>query len=250
MTDIEFEALKIRRATDLIETRISDMIIKGKIHPGEKLPTEKALSEQFNVSVVTVREALRGLEVAGFINKKRGKGGGIYVTETNSDSVRLALTNFLKRKAFSARHLAEVRATIEPTIIRMAVARLERTELETLKSNVSFCETKLDEADDPLPLDVYSEIGYKNLDFHRLIAQATRNPVFALTIDYLMDFIHEFRKSVFTPNRNHWQRVIHEHRAIVTAMENGDAAGAEAEMTAHVKYIDIYQEDESIDFMD
>lgn len=77
MKKIEFESLKIKRATDIIENRISNMIIKGIIKPGEKLPTEKELSEQFDVSIVTVREALRGLEVAGLIEKKRKRWGNI-----------------------------------------------------------------------------------------------------------------------------------------------------------------------------
>ena len=247
---IAFESLKIRRATDLIESRISEMIIKRQLTPGEKLPTEKELSDQFNVSVVTVREALRGLEVAGFINKKRGKGGGIYVTETNSDSVRQAMTSFLRRKALSAHHLAEVRATIEPAIVRAAVPEITDAELKALDENVAYCEQKLAAAAEPLSLEVYTEIGFRNLEFHRSIAQATRNPVFALTIDYLMDFIHEFRKSVFTPNRQHWQQVVMEHRALVTAMQKRNAAEAEAIMVKHVKYIGMYQDDENLDFMD
>jgi GntR family transcriptional regulator, transcriptional repressor for pyruvate dehydrogenase complex len=84
---VEFESVKIRRATDIIENRISRMILNGTIKPGEKLPTEKELSDQFDVSVVTVRQALRGLEVTGMIEKKRGKGGGIYITEIDKSAV-------------------------------------------------------------------------------------------------------------------------------------------------------------------
>src|SRR4030042_6737158 len=136
MKKIEFESLKIRRATDIIENRISTMILKGVVKSGEKLPTEKELSDQFDVSIVTIREALRGLEVAGLIEKKRGKGGGIYVTEINNDSVKRALHTFLKRRDFSAHHLAEVRLTIEPAIVSIASPQITASELTSLEDNL------------------------------------------------------------------------------------------------------------------
>lgn len=73
MKKLEFDSLKIPRAADIIENRISKMIFKDTIKPGDKLPTEKELSKQFDVSVVTVREAMRGLEVAGLIEKKEAR---------------------------------------------------------------------------------------------------------------------------------------------------------------------------------
>jgi GntR family transcriptional repressor for pyruvate dehydrogenase complex len=245
---IEFESLKIRRATDIIENRISNMIIKGTIKPCEKLPTEKELSDQFDVSIVTIREALRGLEVAGLIEKKRGRGGGIYVTQINSDSVKMALNNYLKRRKFSAHHLAEVRLMVEPPIIRIIALQITPDELQGLQDNILYCERRLEKTTPAFPFKEYFSIGEKNIDFHRLIAQATHNPVFVLTIDYLMDFIFDFKKSIFTPDIEHCAQVVVDHRRIFTSLEKGNAEEAEARMLSHLRYLEKYQMNEGIQF--
>ncbi len=152
MKKIEFESLKIHRATDIIENRISGMIINGKVNPGDKLPTEKELSAQFDVSVVTVREALRGLEVAGLIEKRRGKGGGIYVTEIDNESVIKAFHNFLKRRDFSAHHLAQVRLMIEPTMVKIVARQITQEGLDNLEKNLLYCESKLEKETEAIRL--------------------------------------------------------------------------------------------------
>jgi len=246
MKKIEFDSLKIKRATDIIENRISNMIIKGTIKPGEKLPTEKELSNQFDVSIVTIREALRGLEVAGLIEKKRGKGGGIYVTEINSDSVKTTLHNFLKRRDFSAHHLAQVRLTIEPTIVRIATQQITPEKLAEIEENLTFCDKKLEKGTTPIQPRDYHSVGEKNIEFHLLIAQATQNPVLVLTMDYILDFISDFKKSVITLDVDFCSNVVNEHREIFNALKNGNAEGAEAKMLSHLKYLETYQMDERI----
>jgi len=243
MKKIEFESLKIQRATDVIETRISNLIVTGAIKPGEKLPTEKELSFQFDVSIATIREALRGLEVTGLIEKRRGKGGGIYAARISNDFVKAALNKFLKRIEFSADQLTEVRLTIEPTIVKSVASQITTAELKSLENNLIYCENKLKKVTSTLPQKEYANLGGKNIEFHKIIAQATHNPVFMLTIDYLMDFIIEFRKSVFTPNIKHVTQVVRDHRDVLTALKEGNAEKAEAKMLSHLKYLEMYQED-------
>jgi GntR family transcriptional repressor for pyruvate dehydrogenase complex len=245
MKKIEFDSLKIRRATDIIENRISGLIINGNIRPGEKLPTEKELSEQFDVSIVTIREALRGLEVAGMIQKKRGKGGGVYVTEIDNESIMRALHNFFLRSNFSARHLAEVRLMIEPTIVRNVARRLPENESRELEENVAFCEAKLERAKGNLRLNDYRALGERHLEFHKLIAQATSNPVLVLTMDYLLDFISDFKKSMFSPDLDFSLRLVKDHRGILEAIKKGRAKEAGERMLAHLQYLEKYQMAES-----
>jgi GntR family transcriptional regulator, transcriptional repressor for pyruvate dehydrogenase complex len=247
MKNIEFKAFKGHRATDLVESRISNMIIKGTIGPGKKLPTEKELSEKFDVSIVTTREALRGLQVAGLIQKKRGKNGGIFATEINNDSVRMAISNYLKRREFTSHHLAEVRLNFEPTIIKIAASRITFRELADLEDNIISCEKKLEKAHPNIPLKDYYDIGQKNVDFHRLIAKATHNPVFTLTLDYIMDFITEFKNSVFTPDIVHCTRVVQSHRDIFNSLKDGDAEEASSKMLSHLGYVEVYQTDDPED---
>lgn len=246
MKKIEFESLKMRRATDIIENRISNMIIKGSVKPCEKLPTEKELSEQFDVSIVTIREALRGLEVAGLIEKRRGRGGGIYVTQINNDSIKLALNNYLRRRKFSAHHLAEVRLTLEPPMIRIVTPIITPEELQVLEENLSYCENKMEKTPPSIPFKEYFSVGERNIEFHRLIAQATHNPVFVLTMDYIMDFMFDFKKSIFAPDIHHCAQVVTDHKNILNALKEGNADEAEARMLSHLTYLEKYQMNEGI----
>jgi GntR family transcriptional regulator, transcriptional repressor for pyruvate dehydrogenase complex len=246
MKKIEFDSLKTRRATDIIENRISHMIIGGTIKPGDKLPTEKELSEQFDVSIVTVREALRGLEVAGLIEKKRGKGGGIYATEINNDSIKTALHNFLSRTKFTAKHLAQVRFSVEPNIVRIVAKQITPDELLTLDNNLTYCEKKLEQVTESIQLQDYHAIGTKNLEFHRIITEDTHNPVFALITDYILDFIPNLKKSYFTPDIKFCKQIANDHREIFNSLKAGNAKEAANKMLLHLKYLETYQMDEDL----
>ena len=103
MGAISFSPLEIKRLSEVIEDRIKERILCGELKPGDRLPTEKALAKQFGVSSVTIREALRGLQAFGFIGKKKGRGGGIFVTHVNIDSLKVPLHNFLSLRRFSPR---------------------------------------------------------------------------------------------------------------------------------------------------
>ena len=93
---------------------------------------------------------------------------------------------------------------------------------------------------------MYFTIGEKNIEFHRLIAQATHNPVFVLTIDYLMDFIFDFKESIFRPDVHHCNQVVEDHRSILTSLQQGQAEEAEARMLSHLKYLEKYQMNEGV----
>ena len=113
MTKIISEPVKVRRLSENVETHLRDLIFSRRIKPGQKLPTEKQISEQFGVSIVTAREALKGLEVLGLVEKKKGEGGGIFVGEMKSDSIKTSLPGFFNAKNLSSKHLTELGMIVE-----------------------------------------------------------------------------------------------------------------------------------------
>lgn len=150
------------------------------------------------------------------------------------------------RLDFSAHHLAEVRLSIEPTIIRLIANHITGEELENIENNIAFCEEKLEKSKGAIQLKDYHAIGAKNLEFHRLIAQATYNPIFVLTIDYLMEFIFDFRKSLYTPDINLCAKVVSDHKAIFRSLKAGKGEEAEIKMLNHLKYLEEYQMNEGL----
>lgn len=238
MKTVTVEPIKVKRLSEMIESHITDLILKGEIPPGERLPTEKEIGEQFGVSLVTVREALKGLEVSGFIEKKKGKGGGVFAIEPKSEFVKHSLFTFLSTQHFSSEHLTELRLMLEPATARMAAQKIEPPEIRMLEENVRYCEDNIREIST-------SERKQKNIEFHRLIAEATKNPVLALTIDYVMDFLFNFKIKNLVYSPDFALSTIQGHWDILAMLRVNDGDGAEKAMVLHLKKVeDFFSENE------
>ncbi len=237
MNAIDFRPLKHRRLSGMIEDSIKDMILTGQISVGSKLPPEKLLGKQFGVSAVTMREALRGLETIGIVAKKRGKGGGVFVTQAESHVVKDAVQVFLSSGKFSARHLNDVRRVIEPATVRMATSEITAEELAEIEANIQYCVKKLERGKFVFSSQDFWAVEERNVEFHRLIAAATHNPILTLTVDYVEDFLLSFKKSTLVPDIQFSQRVVKEHQVIYHALKAGDAKMAEKEMLAHIESV-------------
>lgn len=241
-----FKPIGTRRVTQIISKNITELILNHGVKPGEKLSTEKMLASQFNVSIATVRETLKGLEASGLIEKRRGKGGGIFITAIKTEPIKFIVGNYLKRLKFSASQLNEVRLTLEPAIIRIAALQRTSHELRLLEMNINFCKQKLSKTQGELRLKDHHAIGGKTVEFHRLIGQLTHNPVFEVTLDFVLDFLSEFRKTQSTPNILVSTRIVEEHEKIFNSIKKANADEAEKQMRLHLKYVETYTQVEDI----
>ena len=94
--------------------------------PGDKLPSEGALMEQFHVSKQTLKEALRALEYLGLLQMKKGVTGGAFVVEMDREVIREVLASFLFFKHLTIHNLSEVRKIVEPYTARIAAGKGDR----------------------------------------------------------------------------------------------------------------------------
>ena len=84
-----FEPIRKRRAFEQVADKIKELIFSGALKSGDKLPPEVELAQKYNVGRQTIREALRFLEISGFITTQKGGAGGAYI----EDSVLQAIGN-------------------------------------------------------------------------------------------------------------------------------------------------------------
>lgn len=239
MARISFSPIGIRRLSEIVEHRIKDSILKGEIKPGQRLPTEKELAKQFGVSVVTAREALRALEIVGYIERNKGKGRGIVVKELQSDPAKMALYEFLRSKQFTLRDICELRRIVEPSGARLAASHMTSQGVAGLERNIKYCERKIKKTEHTFSEREFIDIRTKNVEFHRLIAEATHNPVLALTMEYAVDFVFEFTRNL-APDIQYSIQQTREHRKILTWLRNGQAETAEKEMLSHLEKAEAY----------
>lgn len=240
MEQIEFEPLKIGKISEAIEKRLKQDILSKKLKPGSRLPTEKKMAEQFEVSLVTLREGLRALEILGLIEKKKGHGGGIFISKINNDSIKASLEHFLSFKDLSPKHLYEVRKIIEPLTVKLTAERITLDEIKELEENVSYCEQKLTNVETLIKQKEFFDLDSRNNDFHRMIAEDSHNPILGLTVDFVLGFIKGCETNILVPDINYCIDNIMDHRRILEYLKQRDGEKCEKEMILHLKRLDEY----------
>jgi GntR family transcriptional repressor for pyruvate dehydrogenase complex len=232
-----FKPVHAMRISGQIEKKIKDAILEGRLKSGDRLPTEKEMAEQFGVSVVTLREALRALEIFGLIEKRKGQGGGIFVSMMDDESVKTSLGYYLTFQNLSYHHLLEVRTIIEPSVIRLVADKLTDEQIQELEDNVVCCEKRSREAVPFLTDTDFFDLDQKSVDFHRLLAKMTGNPILSLTVDYVFDFLYDCESEVLAPDMKFIMNNTRDHRIILDYLKLRDRDRAEQAMVEHLKAV-------------
>lgn len=184
-----FQPIAGRRSFEEVAAQIRRQIADGNLREGDRLPPERDLAAALGVSRNTVREALRALEHAGLLNQRPGVNGGAYVASNGAQVIKTALTDLVSLGTTKASDLIEARLVIGREVVRLACERADEDDLQALRDNYekSLAET----AAGNLTLRVRH-----SLDFHRLLATASKNPVLILLTNVLADITMEFVRAI------------------------------------------------------
>lgn len=201
---------------DQAAARFRDEIVSGRWAVGERIPTEAALVAEFGVGRNTVREALQSLVHAGLLRREQGRG--TFVISSSE------LTGTLERQLAggSRRHYLELRLALDSTAASLAAASRSDDDVEHLRELRDRREAAW-EADDR------DARARADLDLHRAIVAATRNPLYVTLYSSMLD--------VFTVHmrdeENEDDEAAHRHHhELVEAVARQDAAGAAAAVAA------------------
>ncbi|MGW4062238.1 FadR/GntR family transcriptional regulator [Amycolatopsis sp. NPDC004747] len=203
---------------EAVLAHLRSAIERGEHAVGEKLPSEAALSREFEVSRSVIREALRGLQALGMTESKTGKG--TFVTATGpADNPTFG--------PYSARDLIEVRRHVEIPVAGYAALRRSQDDLDLLAHLLDRMDAETDNT---------AWVALDSL-FHITIAQASGNPVFGKVIEEIRDALA--RQSAFLNQLGDRRRQSNiEHRAIVKAIESRVESAAVAAMSAHLEHVE------------
>jgi len=240
MKNIKFARLKKSTLSEEVEHSIKDLISAGRLQPGDKLPTEKELANQFGVSLVTIRGALRALESLDMITKKRGKTGGAVVLGIQPDPLKKALWESYSSGRLSLKHVTQMREIIEPRNARIAANNIGAEMLERIGANIQSCEMILNRSGSEFTEHNYFSFEEKNVEYHKLIAEISGNPLLIFTVDYLVNALLAYKRRILTPNPDFSAISINEHKAIYSSLKESRAVDAEHFMQLHVKRVAEY----------
>jgi GntR family transcriptional repressor for pyruvate dehydrogenase complex len=224
-----FKPINTERISQAVVDQIKDAIFQKKLKIGDKLPSERQLMQQFGTSHVTVREALRTLEYSGILEVTRGVDGGAFVRDPHTKYVNNFLRDLFLMGNITVSHLTEVRVVIEPCAAKLASARMKKASLDPIRRNIS-------EARELLKENAYSDVRLLNLEFHRLVAQASDNPVIFFMMDSMMDIMEKNIASIRIPYET-LETTVQMHEKIHESMKKRDAKGAESWMLKDIRYI-------------
>lgn len=220
-----FSAIKSARAFEEIATQIRDELIAGRLKVGSRLPAERALSEQFGVSRNTLREALRSLEHAGLIRLQKGASGGAFISERSGQAIMTGLLDMYHVGAIQPAQLTEARIWLESVIVREACVRATPEDLAALHHNIE--EAAQANADGNFPLR-----AQKHLEFHRILARMTGNPIMVIMMNGMLDVLQHFINSIGDYSNVF---VLPSRRRFMKHMEEGNVGAAVEEMETSLK---------------
>jgi GntR family transcriptional regulator, transcriptional repressor for pyruvate dehydrogenase complex len=224
-----FKSLQSDRVSNAIIAQIKDAIFQRKLAVGDKLPSERHLMEQFGASRVTVREALRTLENSGMIEVKRGSEGGAFIRDPNTKFVNNFLQDMFSMGKIRISDLTEARLAVEPFSVRIATERIKDDALEQIRLNIQESKENFEKGNP-------NDARLLNLEYHRLIAQGSANPVIFFVMDSIMDIMESNISSVILSAKP-VEKTIQYHEEIYLAMRTHDDQRAEQIMLKHIQDI-------------
>lgn len=223
-----FSSINSTNRSQLVREQLEQAIESGLFGPGERLPPERELVEQFGVSRVSVREALRSLEALGLIKVVAGRG--CFVRGDLLENRNRTIRQWLSSHSAEIADLLKVRGAIETLGAEEAARRSDAALLAELEEAHHAFATAVEQS---API---SELVQRDVRFHEALADASGNALVVELTRQLNSYLVEARQLTMAPPGRP-SRSAREHQAIVTAVIAGDEAAARRAMRNHVKAV-------------
>jgi len=213
------------RLGDALLEQLTQAIVDGRFQPGDPLPSESQLASAFKVSKPVARESLRELAAMGVVLVQQGKVSRVRAMDGAplQRFYRLALGSGHQR----LREAVELRRILEGPIARLAAQHRTADELVDLDAALGCMDRARGNVSAWIDAD---------LEFHRVLAQMTKNRLLVLQINGLepmvQDMMVRFNANQSQTGRN-WDATFDRHKAIADAVHAGDGAAAFLAMDSH-----------------
>ncbi|MGH2945550.1 MAG: FadR/GntR family transcriptional regulator [Solirubrobacteraceae bacterium] len=217
-----FAVPREERLPDKVAARIRETILEQQLRPGDRLPSERRLGEQFEVSRTVIREAVRSLAAMGLVESA---GRGLRVAAVDSQTVTDSMRLFLHGRPTSYEKVDEVRSMIEIEVAGLAAERAGEADIERLRQ---LCEEQAASEEQP------EAAAEHDVEFHRALAEATHNELYLIMLDSMRELLLEARRATMgVPGRI--EKGARAHRGILSRVAAGDAEGAREAMRHHLR---------------
>ena len=227
-----FRPVHSEKLAAAVVRQIEELILRGILRPGERLPAERELSERLGVSRPSLREAVSDLQSRGLLSSRAG--AGIFVTEALGSAFSDTLVQLFARHDEAVFDYLSFRRDMEGLAAERAATHGTETDLRVigeLFGQMEVAHGKRNPADE----------ARLDADFHLAIIEAGHNVIMLHMMRSMYQLLREgvfYNRSVMFKQRTTREALLDQHRAVNDALQARDPAGARAAVEAHLDYVE------------
>ena len=219
--DQELTRLNSANLVEQTAAVLREQIVSGNFAPGESLPSQGELCQQLGISRSVIREAMRTLQSQGLIEVTQGRRPS--VLPAGPAAVVDSLGTLIQRSQVSLLDLLEVRQPLEIEIAAKAAEGRSDDQVRQLRATIDDLRDARD-----LPSQISAD-----LRFHKVLAEASGNPLFGIVLDVLAELLRESRRKTISQSGR--ETAVSFHTQILNAVESGDVKAAQSAMIQHME---------------
>lgn len=231
---LKFQRVKVSKVSDSIISQLGGLILEGVLKPGEKLPTERALAQELDVSRPSLREAIVVLEARGLVESRRGDG--TFVLSIVSPTMVDPLLELMREHDDAKFDVLEMRRVLEVAATGYAAERRTNADLELIGQRFA----ELGEAYASSEADPRHEVD-ADVAFHLAIADASHN----MALTHVMRSMIELIRADISFNIDRLRRKAEDHeplkmqhREVFDAIVTGEATAARDAASRHLDFVE------------
>ncbi|MBE0598842.1 MAG: FadR family transcriptional regulator [Desulfuromonadales bacterium] len=225
-----FKPIRPKKIAEEIVIQIKNLIARGQLKPGQKVPSERELAAMLGVSRPSVREAITVLEAMGMVESRQG--GGTFVRSLTEMTITEPLSTMVENDPRLLHALAEVRVGLESWSAYLAAGRATEEDIAQLRGFV-------DEMDRQAVRGVWD--ADIDASFHYAITAAAHNTIQLHVLDSIQSLFHATIQAAlkeFYRSPEAVETLRHHHRTILEAIARHDPEGARQAMLNHLKMVE------------
>ncbi|MBQ0717213.1 MAG: FCD domain-containing protein [Sulfitobacter litoralis] len=212
--------------------QVEQLILRGILRPGERLPAERELAERLAVSRPSLRDAIAQLQASGLLTAK--PGAGVYVADVLGSAFSPALTELFARHDEAVFDYLSFRRDMEGLAAERAARLASDTDLGVIQAVFDKMEAAHHKrnADDEAQLDA---------QFHMAIIEASHNVIMLHMMRSMYDLLRGgvfYNREVMFKQRTTRTALLNQHRAINNALQARDPAAAQAAVKTHLTFVE------------
>ena len=226
-----FQKVQPEKLSASVVRQIEQLILRGILSPGERLPSERELAERLGVSRPSLRDAIAELQEGGLLTAKAGSG--IFVADVLGSAFSPALIRLFARHDEAVFDYLSFRRDMEGLAAECAAQFGSDADLKLIQTIFD----KMVAAGDP---SVSDEAASLDAQFHSAIMDASHNVVMLHMMRSMFDLLHEgvfYNRRIMFSRHTTYEVLLAQHSAINAALQARDPKAARTAVEAHLDYV-------------